>query len=150
MQNEVKLSINIDKSDPAIAILYNNEYRYSQAKTYGDTLRYYKAGVTFEHIGGNEIEISFSIKLGSKGDRIRIDGRRCCVPFKAIIKSLSFKDNIYTEFNGKIGFDLFAIHTCLLDKTTGEISINGTMDPKLDTQTFAIGYPLGQPTLVNA
>jgi hypothetical protein len=149
VSQEIVFNLTIDPKDPSLLIANNKEYRYSQAKIYGDTLRYYKAGVQLEHIDADIVELALSVKIGSKSDLIKRSGRKYCVKFNAKLVSILFKGTIYDKFSSKIEFELLDLLSCEVDNKTGGVVITGFLDPKLDMQTFEIGYPLGQPTLVN-
>ena len=148
MVNEIVFNLTINPKDPSLLIANNNEFRYTQAKIYGDVLRYYKAGIAIKHVEFNDVELSLSVKLGSKGDLIKRDRSRYCVVFNSKLNSILFNGETYKEFPNKIEFELLSISACEINNKTGEVLLTGTMDPKLDMQTFIIGYPLGQTELV--
>lgn len=148
MAHRVIFNLTINPKDPSLLIANNNEFRYTQAKIYDNILRYYRAGVSIKHIELNDIELLLSVKLGSKGGLIKRDKSRYCVIFNAKLVSIYFNGKYYEQFPNKIEFELLDIISCEINNETGEVLITGTMDPKLDTQTFEIGYSLGQLALI--
>ena len=148
MTREIVFNLTINPNDPSLSIAQNNEFRYTQAKVYNEILRYYKAGVYMKHIEFNDVELILSVKINSKHDLIKRDGRKYCVTFPSKLESILFNGVTYESFPTKIEFELLAMTVCEINNKTGEVLITGTMDPKLDTQLFEIGYPLGQPTLI--
>ena len=148
MAHEIVFNLTMNPNDPSLFIAQNNEFRYTQAKLYNDILRYYKAGAYMKHIEFNDVELVLSVKLNSKHGLIKRDGRKYCVTFLSKLKSILFNGVTYEDFPTKIEFELLAMNICEVNTKTGDVLITGTMDPKLDTQTFEIGYPIGQLKLI--